>query len=127
MDKHNNFLSNYPMEDMKIDYIEYSVIIIIVMICMYCIWFIINKKTQAEKKTKKQVTLEKIQKLDFESHEHKQLAYDFTLLIKNYLEQKDEQFEEILEDLKEYKYHNKKQNIDIKIINKMKRFIDELE
>lgn len=127
MDNTNNFLSNYPMEIIVIDYSSYIIFMALFLVSIYSIWLMINKKSVKVEKTKKQIVLEKIHSLDFESVEHKKLAYEFTILVRDYLEEKNETFYAITQELEIYKYHDKEIQIDTKTLLKMKRFIDELE
>jgi hypothetical protein len=119
----NNFLSNYGFEDVAINYWFYLFVILVFAFVILFIRYLQKKKTLP--KTKDELLKEKIKALDF-SGADKRLAYEFTILLKSYLKEENKEFQNILSELEHYKYHDKEKSIDIKIIKKMKRFVDDL-
>jgi hypothetical protein len=127
MENKNSFFSNYSFEIISIDYSGYIVFIGFIILFVFLVWFLLNKKRKPKVLTQKQILLEKINRLEFTNNEHKKLAYDFTILIKSYIDEENKEFEQILKELEVYKYHNNDIKINSHLLDKMKRFIDELE
>lgn len=112
------------IEIIPIDFMLYFVFISVAIV-LFSILIYITIKKKDRVLTKEEVALEKLHNIDLSSFDTKQIAYDFTLYTKEFLgHKKDENFEKILVELESYKYIKETKQLDEKIINRIKEYIE---
>lgn len=116
-------------EPIQIDVMGYFYLFLCVVVVSIVLKVVITMFIQPKPKTfsKKEILFQQLKKLDFSSENQKQILYEFTLYSKELSSNQEEQkLVKILKQIESYKYHNKNIQIDPKIKQNMKRYIDEL-
>ena len=107
----------------EVDFLFYFIVLTISILAFSFILFILRKK-KIVALTPKEEALKSLQELDFNSEDTKQLVYDFTLLAKESLDDKNQDIlQNLLVELEPYKYQSHSKKPDDKIIKQMKEYI----
>lgn len=111
----------------QIDFTLYFIVITLcILIFSIVLYFLTRKKTI--KLTKKDIILQKLKDIDFQSMNTKKIIYDFTIYGKESLQDEDKnKFDKIQEKLKPYKYIQENKKLDLELINLMKQYIKSIE
>lgn len=122
-----NLQDDLAFEIIPMDYSFYLMLLVAIVLSIIIIKIMfrtLKKEKQINKKTKEQRTLEALHKLDFNTKNHKQIAYDFTLFIKSLELEPSKESEDILVELEKYKYQKENIQIDMQLQKRMKGYID---
>lgn len=122
-----NLQDDLAFEIIPMDYSFYLMLLVAIVLSIIIIKIVfrtLKKEKQINKKTKEQRTLEALHKLDFNTKNHKQIAYDFTLFIKSLELDSSKESENILVELEKYKYQKENIQIDMQLQKRMKGYID---
>lgn len=122
-----NLQDDLAFEIIPMDYSFYLMLLVAIVLSIIIIKIVfrtLKKEKQINKKTKEQRTLEALHRLDFNTKNHKQIAYDFTLFIKNLEFEPSKESEDILVELEKYKYQKENIQIDMQLQKRMKGYID---
>lgn len=122
-----NLQDDLAFEIIPMDYSFYLMLLVAIVLSIIIIKIVfrtLKKEKQINKKTKEQRTLEALHKLDFNTKNHKQIAYDFTLFIKSLEFEPSKESEDILVELEKYKYQKENIQIDMQLQKRMKGYID---
>jgi len=105
-----------------IDYKFYAFIAVIIILSVLIIYIFIKLL----KKKEPNPYLKKLQNLNFS--DSKKTAYEFSEYAKYFLNEENKDFyEEIVKELEKYKYKPVVDNLDEKIIEKIKKFIEDIK
>jgi len=127
MENDFNLQDDLAFEIVPIDYSFYLMLLVAIVLSVIIIKIVfktLKKEKYINKKSKEQRTLESLYNLDFNGKNYKQIAYDFTLLIKSLHIESSKELEDILVDLEKYKYQKENIQIDMQLQKRMKGYID---
>ena len=128
MQNSSNFYDIMPFVTIQIDILPYIYILVSIVIAVYLLKIFIKKAFLKKEPTltHKEMILQKIKQLDFNSSNQKQVLYDFTLLTQELDELKDDKnLQKILQAIKPYKYQAKDVQIPKELKSEIKRYVDE--
>ena len=119
---------NFELKDIKdivtleIDFIPYLIVLFFVVVII--VFFILFQKFKNKKLTKKEKIKKYLKKYDY-NKDAKTIAYEFSILVREVIDEKDlDEYEKIVAELEKYKY---KKNVPLKIsdelLGEIKEFI----
>jgi len=106
------------------DYSMYYLIgyIILAILIFWVIIYLLSRQKKSKKLTKKEKALQELKNIDYKNS--KDIAYKFTLNIPFFIDEKNEiEIEELLENLKIYKYKKDIPTMDKELKQRIKKMI----
>ncbi len=115
------------IETIHIDFTLYFLIITICILLFSFILYILTKK-KTVKLTKKELIIQKLKNIDFNTLDTKKIIYNFTIYGKGSLGKEcKERFEEILNQIEPYKYIEENKQLTTQLKKSMKDYIKDIE
>lgn len=117
-----------PLENIPVDYAPYALYSLsVVCVCLFA-YLVLKQYARSQKCSRvlspEDAAFQKLQTLDFEEEDTKQLLYDFTLYAKQCQNRLDkQQLPEIFGVIEPLKYKNEQPKLDKQTIQKMKALI----